>query len=65
MSLEEQILERIRPTAEETERIDTVARHLVDLVRAYMDEHGIEAELKLVGSYSSPRPPAASWWTPA
>ena len=52
MSLEEQILERIRPTAEETERIDTVARHLVDLVRAYMDEHGIEAELKLVGSYS-------------
>ena len=52
MSLEERILERIRPTAEETERIDTVARHLVDLVRAYMDEHGIEAELKLVGSYS-------------
>ena len=52
MSLEDEILVRIRPTAEETARIDAVAKHLVDFVRSYMDEHGIDAELKLVGSYS-------------
>lgn len=52
VTLESSILERIIPDQETVSRIDGTAKHLKDTVQAYMDEHGIDAELKLVGSYS-------------
>ncbi len=52
MTVEEEVLKKIIPTAEDRERIKTVADHLVSTVREYLDAHNIVADLKLVGSYS-------------
>lgn len=52
MSVEEEVLKKIVPTAEDEERMRKVSQDLVKAVRTYMDENGIDAELKLVGSYS-------------
>jgi len=52
MTLEEEILQRIRPSAEETARADEAAETLMVAVRAYIDANGIDAELSFVGSYA-------------
>ena len=52
MTVEEDVLRKIVPTAEDRERIRSVADRLVKIIRKYMDAHGIVADLKLVGSYS-------------
>lgn len=52
MSLEEEVLERIRPDDAETAAIDSAAESLRDAVQKYMDDNGITAELCYVGSYA-------------
>ena len=52
MTLEDEILERIVPTAEQRASIDGTASRLKALVQDYLDAHGIDACLRLVGSYS-------------
>ncbi|MBE6527352.1 MAG: CCA tRNA nucleotidyltransferase [Thermoplasmata archaeon] len=52
MSVENDVLQRIRPSAEEAERVDGAARSLENAVKAYMEEHGIDAGLSFVGSYA-------------
>jgi len=52
MSLESEILARIKPTAEEIERIDCTANALKKTVEDYIKEHGIDVEVCFVGSYA-------------
>ena len=52
MSLESDVIAKITPTLEDRKRIDSIAAELKGRVQKYMDEHGIDAELMFVGSYS-------------
>lgn len=52
MSVEDEVLDKIIPSKADEERMRTVSEHLISTVRKYMNDHGIDAELKLVGSYS-------------
>ncbi|MCL2296352.1 MAG: CCA tRNA nucleotidyltransferase [Methanomassiliicoccaceae archaeon] len=52
MSLESQILEKIKPTAEEVKRIDDIANALKKEVEDYVKEHNIDVETRFVGSYA-------------
>ena len=52
MELENEVLKRIVPSAEERNRIDRIAEKLKNTVQEYLDSHGIQAELRLVGSYA-------------
>ncbi len=52
MSLESEVIAKITPTPEERARIEAVASKLKTLVQNYLDDNGITAELKFVGSYS-------------
>lgn len=52
MELENEVLKRIVPSAEERNRIDRIAEKLKTTVQEYLDSHGIQAELRLVGSYA-------------
>ncbi|MDR2846316.1 MAG: CCA tRNA nucleotidyltransferase [Candidatus Methanoplasma sp.] len=52
MSVESEVLERIRPTPDEIKMIDSTAQKLMDNVRRYISEHGINADARFVGSYA-------------
>jgi len=52
MSLESRVLEKIKPTAEEIESINNAANALKKEVEDYVKEHGIDAEIRFVGSYA-------------
>ena len=52
MTLEEEVLERIRPDDADIAKVDSAAASLRDAVSAYMTGHGINAELCYVGSYA-------------
>ena len=52
MSLESKVLEKIKPTAEEIESIDNAASALKKTVEDYVKEHGIDVEVRFVGSYA-------------
>lgn len=52
MSIESEILERIKPTPAEIEAIDGTAGKLLALVQEYISEHGIDARARFVGSYA-------------
>ena len=52
MSLEDDVLKRIRPSDEETAKVDRAAQSLEAAVKGYMDANGIEADLVFVGSYA-------------
>ncbi|MCL1979311.1 MAG: CCA tRNA nucleotidyltransferase [Methanomassiliicoccaceae archaeon] len=52
MSLESDVLARIKPTAEEIESIDSAANALKKATEDYVREHNIEAEVRFVGSYA-------------
>jgi tRNA nucleotidyltransferase (CCA-adding enzyme) len=50
MSLEERVLERIRPSAEEAERIISVAERLKKKIRSSLEGYGQDIKVMLVGS---------------
>ncbi len=50
MSVEEQVLSRIRPTAEEEARIEAVVREILERLRAMLQRKGWEAKPFLAGS---------------
>ncbi|MCL2147868.1 MAG: CCA tRNA nucleotidyltransferase [Methanomassiliicoccaceae archaeon] len=52
MSLESEVLERIRPTAEEVRLIDAAAAGLKKRVEDYVRDHDIDVEVRFVGSYA-------------
>lgn len=52
MSVETEVLAKIRPSAEERTRIDQAAAHLKAAVQDYIGREGIDAEIRFVGSYS-------------
>jgi len=52
MSLESEVLEKIKPTAEEIDKIDCAAIALKEAVEDYVKEHGIDVETRFVGSYA-------------
>jgi tRNA nucleotidyltransferase (CCA-adding enzyme) len=52
VTVEEDVLRRIKPTPEEEERIRTVVSKLLERTRALISEMGIKAEPLLVGSVS-------------
>ncbi|MCL2031865.1 MAG: CCA tRNA nucleotidyltransferase [Methanomassiliicoccaceae archaeon] len=52
MSLESEVLEKIKPTAEEVEFIDNAAKGLKKRVEDYVRDHDIDVEVRLVGSYA-------------
>ncbi|MDR0309348.1 MAG: CCA tRNA nucleotidyltransferase [Candidatus Methanoplasma sp.] len=52
MSLESQVLEKIKPTAEEVKSIDKAANNLKKRVERYVREHNIDVEVRFVGSYA-------------
>ena len=52
MSLEDDVLQRIRPSDEETAKVDRAAQSLKTAVKDYMDANGIDAALVFVGSYA-------------
>jgi tRNA nucleotidyltransferase (CCA-adding enzyme) len=52
MSFESEVLEKIRPTAEEVESLNIAADALKKAVEDYIKEHNIDAELRFVGSYA-------------
>jgi len=52
MSLEEEVLAKIRPSPAERTRIDRAAADLKAAVQKYIDMEHIDAEIRFVGSYS-------------
>lgn len=52
MTVESDILERIRPTPEMRAAIDRAASDLRAKAQSYLDEEGIDAEIMFVGSYA-------------
>lgn len=52
MSLESEVLERIKPSEEETKRIRGIADRLKKLTDEYLKAHNINAKLTFVGSFS-------------
>jgi len=52
MSLESEVLAKIKPTAEEIDKIDCAAIALKEAVEDYVKEHGIDVETRFVGSYA-------------
>ncbi|MCQ2069918.1 MAG: CCA tRNA nucleotidyltransferase [archaeon] len=52
MSIETEVLEIIRPTREDSEHIDSVAKILRENVETYLKEHNIHAKTMFTGSYS-------------
>ncbi len=52
MSVESKVLERIRPTAEETEHIRNAAERLRKEVLEYVSSHDMDVEVRFVGSYA-------------
>ena len=52
MTIEDDVLARIRPTEEERRHIKHAADELRGKVQEYIDREGIDAEIRFVGSYS-------------
>ena len=52
MSLESEVLGKIKPTAEEIEQINSAASALKKAVEDYIKEHEIDVEVRFVGSYA-------------
>lgn len=52
MSLESEVLRRIKPTAKEVESLNSAANALKKTVDDYIEEHGIDVETRFVGSYA-------------
>ncbi|MDR1954515.1 MAG: CCA tRNA nucleotidyltransferase, partial [Candidatus Methanoplasma sp.] len=52
MSLESEVLESIKPTPKEVEKINKAANGLKKQVEKYVNEHGIDVEVRFVGSYA-------------
>lgn len=52
MSIEKDILSRIKPTAEETARIEKAANDLKKKVSEYLEKMDIEIDVRFVGSYA-------------
>ncbi len=52
MSIESDVLRRIKPSPEESDRIKAIAGRLREISKKYLEEHGIDAELTFVGSFS-------------
>ena len=52
MSLESQVLEKIKPTAEEIDSITRTATSLKKAVEDFVRDRGIDAEVRFVGSYA-------------
>lgn len=48
--IESQVLEKIKPTKEESKKILTITKNLEDLVSDYLSKNKIDAEVKSVGS---------------
>ncbi|MCL2318400.1 MAG: CCA tRNA nucleotidyltransferase [Methanomassiliicoccaceae archaeon] len=52
MTLESEVLAKIKPTAEEVRSIDKAANDLIKAVQDFVNSQGIEAEARFVGSYA-------------
>ncbi|MDR1690216.1 MAG: CCA tRNA nucleotidyltransferase [Candidatus Methanoplasma sp.] len=52
MSLESDVLARIKPTAEEVRSINETAKDLKETVEKYVKDHDIDVEVRFVGSYA-------------
>ena len=52
MTVEADVLKKIRPSAEEIAHITSVADELVGTVKSYLDSHNLDVEVRLVGSFA-------------
>jgi len=52
MTFESNVLDKIKPTAEEIESVDNTAKALKKEVEDYVKEQGIDVEIRFVGSYA-------------
>ena len=52
MSLESEVLKRIKPTDEEVASINRSAESLKKAVESYVRDHGMDVEIRFVGSYA-------------
>jgi tRNA nucleotidyltransferase (CCA-adding enzyme) len=52
MSMESEVLESIRPSAEETGRIFDTAERLKEVTLEYVRQHGIDVKVRFVGSFA-------------
>lgn len=52
MSIENDVLDKIRPTAEETSRIEKAAEDLMAAVKDYISVHDIKIDTRFVGSFA-------------
>ncbi len=52
MSVESEVLEMIRPTSDEVRSITDTAEHLKKLVLKYISDHGLNIQVRFVGSFA-------------